>query len=168
MRIETEEDDHVRFSFHEESLYGEEEEEEDADLVEVTEDSEKAEKAAAKARELKGTPVCSAACCSKDAGLRCSRCGVWYCSERCQRKHWREHRTVCKRREEAVGLHLKGNVFSTQKAPAAVVGEKKKKKKKGPTIFVEDDSDSEPPPVPEEVIEIEAMCVPRYAANEDP
>ena len=46
--------------------------------------------------------------CSLDARLRCSRCKVRvYCSAKCQRGDWKEHRRTCQApAAEPVGRHL--------------------------------------------------------------
>jgi hypothetical protein len=41
--------------------------------------------------------VCSATMCSANATLRCSRCKQqYYCSAKCQKAHWKEHKPTCK------------------------------------------------------------------------
>lgn len=41
--------------------------------------------------------VCSATLCSANATLRCSRCKQqYYCSAKCQKTHWKEHKAQCK------------------------------------------------------------------------
>ncbi|KAJ0396369.1 hypothetical protein P43SY_007463 [Pythium insidiosum] len=41
--------------------------------------------------------VCSATMCSANASLRCSRCKQqYYCSAKCQKAHWKQHKAACK------------------------------------------------------------------------
>ncbi|GIQ79737.1 hypothetical protein KIPB_000428 [Kipferlia bialata] len=49
-----------------------------------------------------GAPKCKR--CGKSASNRCGACKeVWYCSDRCQRKHWKEHKLECKGRKRSKG-----------------------------------------------------------------
>lgn len=48
--------------------------------------------------ELKQAPDCELAnCeeCGQHAGMRCTQCGVRYCSRKCQKKAWPAHKKVC-------------------------------------------------------------------------
>ena len=44
------------------------------------------------------TKLCSACEKKSDALMKCRACKcVWYCDKKCQNKHWKEHKTECKR-----------------------------------------------------------------------
>ena len=57
---------------------------------------------------------CTCQVCGKDASKKCSRCSLaWYCSAECQKKHWKEHKSVCNSEYQSHQYELHKKAFDT-------------------------------------------------------
>lgn len=171
MHVATEELDRICFTFREDSLYDDSVESDKKGAASALVDVSSQPQTDAQrqlttykaniARELTGPQICEAPNCSKDAPLRCARCGSsWYCSLKCQKAAWPRHKNQCSKPHD-----------DKKRKPAMRL---KQKPPKPPMEHISQwdsanlpDLSSNMPDVPEEDIVIQADCRPIYASRFD-